>query len=92
MADRQAAGGAGPVKPVFNEPSPGSALKSCISTSSGSALDKLVERHGLPDDVNKAIAEHRTDEHRHRMKNLRRELHYINETAWQFKSTDTLFK
>ena len=22
-------------------------------------VDKLVERHGLPDDVNKAIAEHR---------------------------------
>lgn len=80
----------GPVKPVFN--SPGQIeLENLSSINSGSNCDKLVEKHGLPDDFQRALQEHKKEEHLKRLSNLRRELDYLNTTAWKYNQ-ENIFK
>jgi len=84
----------GPVKPVFNSPgqieidsfsSTPASTSTEDSIGNKSTVDKLVERHGLQDDVGRAINEHRREEHLKRLKNLRTSLlDYLDSTAWQY--------
>ena len=77
----------GPVKPVFS--SPGQIVE-LESGSVGSQMDNLVTRHSFPDDVKKSYNSMKREEHEKRVKNLRKELDYINKTAWQFLPSDKL--
>ena len=47
-------------------------------------------RHSFPDDVSKAQAAVKKEEHLKRMKSLRKELDYIDKTAWQFDPVEKL--
>jgi len=77
----------GPVKPVFSSfSSPGQ----IVELESGSQMDNLLTRHSFPEDVKKAYNTMRKDEHEKRLKSLRKELDYINKTAWQFMPPEKL--
>ena len=47
-------------------------------------------RHSFPDDVSKAQAAVKKEEHLKRMKSLRKELDYIDKTAWMFDPVEKL--
>jgi hypothetical protein len=77
-------GSKGPVKPVFASPT------GVEATVAGSVIEGLVTRHSFPDDVAKAQAAVKKEEHLKRMKGLRKELDYLDKTAWQFDPIDKL--
>jgi len=77
-------GSKGPAKPVFASPT---VLETTVA---GSVIEGLVTRHSFPDDVAKAQAAVRKEEHQKRMKGLRKELEHIDKTAWQFEPVDKL--
>jgi len=83
----------GPIKPVFN--SPGQIeLENLSSISTGSnwqKIDKLIEKHGLPDDFQRSLQEHKKEEHLKRLSNLRQELDHLNSTAWKYNQ-ENIFK
>jgi len=74
----------GPVKPVFASPT------GVEVTAAGSLIEGLVTRHSFPDDVSKAQAAVKKEEHLKRMKSLRKELDYIDKTAWMFDPIEKL--
>ena len=91
--------GGGPVKPVFASPT------GLEATAAGSLIEGLVTRwksffgfqfehldlrHSFPDDVSKAQAAVKKEEHLKRMKSLRKELDYIDKTAWMFDPVEKL--
>ena len=49
-----------------------------------------ISRHSFPDDVSKSLASVAKEEHQRRMKALRKELDYLDKTAWQFEPIDKL--
>ena len=50
----------------------------------------MSSRHSFPDDVSKKLSEVQKEEHNKRMKNLRKELEYIDKTNWQFEPIEKL--
>ena len=50
----------------------------------------IPSRHSFPDDVSKKLSEVQKEEHNKRMKNLRKELEYIDKTNWQFEPIEKL--
>jgi len=80
----------GPVKPVFSSPTGLNAETVGASISSSSAIDGFIQRHSFPDDVSKALSSVQREEHVRRMKNLRKELEYIDKTNWQFEPIEKL--
>ena len=77
--------GKGPVKPVFASPTAG-----LEATVAGSVIEGLITRHSFPDDVAKAQAAVKKEEHQKRMKSLRKELDFIDKTSWQFDPVEKL--
>lgn len=56
-------------------------------------LDQFLNsssRHSFPDDVAKAQAAVKKEEHLKRVKSLRKELDYIEKTAWMYESVEKL--
>lgn len=75
---------AGPVKPVFASPT------GLEAPTAGSLIEGLVTRHSFPDDVAKAQAAVKKEEHLKRVKSLRKELDYIEKTAWMYEPVEKL--
>lgn len=74
----------GPVKPVFASPA---GMETSVA---GSIIEGLITRHSFPDDVAKAQASVKKEEHQKRLKSLRKELDYLEKTAWQFEPLEKL--
>lgn len=56
-------------------------------------LDQFLNsssRHSFPDDVAKAQAAVKKEEHLKRVKSLRKELDYIEKTAWMYEPVEKL--
>ena len=52
--------------------------------------DTFFVRHSFRDDVSKSLASVAKEEHQRRMKSLRKELDYLDKTAWQFEPIEKL--
>ena len=50
----------------------------------------VLFRHSFPDDVSKSLSSVAKEEHQRRMKSLRKELDYLDKTAWQFEPIEKL--
>jgi len=81
----------GLIKPVFASPS---ALSQDsvggLAVSSGNMIDNLITRHSFPEDVSKSLTTITKEEHIKRVKNLRKELDYVERTNWQYEPIEKL--
>lgn len=55
-----------------------------------SSLNKKQSRHSFPEDVSKSLATITKEEHTKRLKNLRKELDYVEKTNWQYEPIERL--
>lgn len=53
-------------------------------------METLISRHSFPEDLEKSSQMTRREEHEKRLKSLKKELNFIDETAWQFESIEKL--
>jgi hypothetical protein len=73
--------GGGIPKPVFS--SPGQVEQT--STSNKVDIDALVAKYAFPEELDKARQWIRKEDNEKRIKELRKELDYIQSTNWQFE-------
>ena len=58
------------------------------NAASNSAVEGLVSKHLFPEELDRAVDSVRREEHEKRIKELRKELDYLNDTAWKFQKGD----
>ena len=87
MSTLSASGGGnrrGTPRPVFLSPS------QMDSASDTNQIEALLSRHSFPDDLEKSLNVAKKEDHEKRVKALTKQLEYIEQTNWQFDSTEKL--
>ena len=60
-------------------------MDTALESASKSQLEALIAKHSFPQDLDKALAQLRAEDHEKRVKGLRKELDYIANTNWMYE-------